>query len=626
MKSKWIMVSFFTSVLVILALLSNPIPSARANGTIPPEYSPTLLLNETYVYNVTEFGEDPAWWYVFSDKGFWETSTGGKIIVNFTGFYDRHPFDGGDVFPNDMPYLNLDVYNKTDSGLFLNFTQGNISNKEAAYALTLGYNDFQSAFLIPTDNWTEIKRLAIQEADPGGLYDLKGKVTVEETYNFFFVGFKENNGNQETQLIYDKEKGLLVWAKTKMTSGYKLELFLTNYTFGFGDLYSYNVSQFCNDPSWWWVFKDKGKWETSAGGLIKINFTGSYSRDPSDWGDVFPTNIPYMNIDVYDYSNSILLLNFTQSNISNKEVAYAMTIGYNDFQSGFLIPIMNNFTLVKELALQEANPGGPFDKEGTVNVLETNLTVEITFEQTGGDQRNYMIYEKRTGLLLWADVSITGYFLELKIEGFNPSIYETPQVSPPPEEPDDEEPELEKDESSSEPLLLVILMVSVIVVIISIVSGGVAIFSPKFKGKALKFAIIGMVGAISFTTLLFYNFGALSLSTPSEEEELGEPQEQVTDITLIVDYGDGTEKRMENVTLEGGKTTVFDLLDTYCDVKYDDYGDMGYLVTEIDGRKNGQNNWLYGVNGESIGFSSSKYNLKDGDEVNWVYGQSYSPP
>ncbi len=617
MKPKWLLVSFLTSVLVILAILSNPIPSARANGEIPQQYSPQLRLHDEYIYNVTQFGTDSAQWWNLSWQhvGNYFTCEGGQIHVNFTGFYERHPYDTN-CFTGLVPYLDIEIFNKTTIGLVSNFTLNNISSTEAATQLTLGYNNFQPGFLIPVSNLTLVKNNATNEKNGWA----SGNVNIEETYNFLFISFKQIGGGQITELIYDKNSGVLVWAETKV-SGYELELFLTNYTFEFGDIFRYNVSQFGSDPSWWWVFNDKGKWETNSGGLIEINFTGYFSRDPSDWPDVFPSEIPYMNIDIFNYSNNILSLNFTQTNISNKEVAYAMSLGYNNFQSGFLIPIMNNFTRVKELALQESSGS----TNGIVNVLETNLTAKITFEQTGGGQRTYMIYEKRTGLLLWAETSMTGYSLDLKIEGFSPSIYETPQITPPPEEPDDKKTNIEKEDSSSEPLLLVLLMVSIILVIISMVAGGVAIFSPKFKGKALKFVIIGMLGAVSFTTLLFYNYGALSFAKPSEKE-LGEPKEQVIGITLIVDYGDGTVEEWNDITLEGGETTAFDLLDKYCDVKYDDYGDMGYLVTEIDGRKNGQKNWLYGVNGESIGYSCSKYNLEDGDVVNWVYGQSYSPP
>ena len=77
--------------------------------------------------------------------------------------------------------------------------------------------------------------------------------------------------------------------------------------------------------------------------------------------------------------------------------------------------------------------------------------------------------------------------------------------------------------------------------------------------------------------------------------------------------------------MEKGKTTVFDLLTGYCDVSYEDYGDMGYFVTSINGYENGEKNWLYGVNGEQVAYSSSKCNLEDGDVVNWIYSVKYEP-
>ncbi len=71
--------------------------------------------------------------------------------------------------------------------------------------------------------------------------------------------------------------------------------------------------------------------------------------------------------------------------------------------------------------------------------------------------------------------------------------------------------------------------------------------------------------------------------------------------------------------------TNFDALNEWCDVHYSEHG-WGVFVTGINDVENKDPNyWFYGVNNEYVSVGSSKYNLADGDTVNWVYGTSYHP-
>ena len=93
--------------------------------------------------------------------------------------------------------------------------------------------------------------------------------------------------------------------------------------------------------------------------------------------------------------------------------------------------------------------------------------------------------------------------------------------------------------------------------------------------KKLKFFIIAIVGISSFSLLIFFNFN--SISNPIEA-----PKESVNNISLIVDNKNGPIKVHENFTLENNKTSAFDALDKWCDIKYIVYG-FGIFVSEIDG-------------------------------------------
>jgi len=123
--------------------------------------------------------------------------------------------------------------------------------------------------------------------------------------------------------------------------------------------------------------------------------------------------------------------------------------------------------------------------------------------------------------------------------------------------------------------------------------------------KKTKFILIAIIGIISFTILITINF-----SLYKTQQTLT----KVEDISLIVDYNNGTIKEHYNFTLEGGKTTAFDALDKWCDIEYQEYS-WGIIVRVIDGMGG---SWIYLVNGYSPGVGASVYALNDGDLVEWM--------
>lgn len=119
-----------------------------------------------------------------------------------------------------------------------------------------------------------------------------------------------------------------------------------------------------------------------------------------------------------------------------------------------------------------------------------------------------------------------------------------------------------------------------------------------------KYILIAIIGISLFSMLILFN---LSLYNPPNNLE------RVDNITLIVDYNNGTIKMHENFTLSEGKTTAFDALNEWCDIQYDDFG-WGIIVRAIDGISG---NWLYYINGNAPGIGSDAYPLNNGDLVKW---------
>ena len=213
------------------------------------------------------------------------------------------------------------------------------------------------------------------------------------------------------------------------------------------DVYIYNVSQFGGDAEWynftpWPADSLEGYWRTNSGGQIQVNLTGYYDKDPNDWGNVFVNPIPYMDVEIFENQSNTLVSNFTITNRSNSEVARQLNLGFNDFQSGFLIPA-DNWIDVRAKAEQEKT--GEY-ANAELTIRESNLTINIIFNQTDGVQYSSMVYDKISGLLLWTYTEFGVYCLEMKIKGY--SLWEYPVLS----NPIEDEEEDKKDGNSSDDL------------------------------------------------------------------------------------------------------------------------------------------------------------------------------
>ena len=126
--------------------------------------------------------------------------------------------------------------------------------------------------------------------------------------------------------------------------------------------------------------------------------------------------------------------------------------------------------------------------------------------------------------------------------------------------------------------------------------------------KKVKFIIIALVGISAFASLIIFTI-------LYEKPETLETLESVEDISLFVDYNNGTIKTRTNFTLDNGKTTAFDALEKWCIIIYDDFG-WGIIVRAIDGVSG---SWIYMINSFSPSVGASVYPLKSGDLVTWEH-------
>ena len=226
MNNNKLYLGFFAAILIFCSFNL----STTSSPSTPANYNDQLDLNEIYVYNVSSFNTSKhlEWreldWFA-PPRGFVNTTPGGQISVNFTGFYDKDPNDYFNLFESPIPYMNIEFKENQLGVLVTNTTFYNISNGEVDMNLLLGYNYFKSGFLIPNNNFTFLKQQALAQDEPPWM---NATVIIEETQNNISFDFRQEVGFlQRTKSIYDKISGLLIYTNTSV-GNYTLEITLTN--------------------------------------------------------------------------------------------------------------------------------------------------------------------------------------------------------------------------------------------------------------------------------------------------------------------------------------------------------------------------------------------------------------
>jgi hypothetical protein len=222
---------YFLLILVLLQLyLIISIPFTNAQGEIPANYNHELDLNTVYIYDIHAFNtsEHLEWadldWTAPS-KGFANTTPGGQLKINFTGFYDKNPNDFFNLFESPIPYMDIEFVINLTGVLTTNTTFFNISNGEAAQNLLLGYNKFKPGFLVPINSFSNLTQQAQAQDEPPFM---NATVIVEETSTTISFEFKQKTFlRQNTTCIYDKVSGLLTYTNTTF-GNFFLEMTLTN--------------------------------------------------------------------------------------------------------------------------------------------------------------------------------------------------------------------------------------------------------------------------------------------------------------------------------------------------------------------------------------------------------------
>jgi len=104
--------------------------------------------------------------------------------------------------------------------------------------------------------------------------------------------------------------------------------------------------------------------------------------------------------------------------------------------------------------------------------------------------------------------------------------------------------------------------------------------------------------------------------------------EMVYNITLIIDFKNGTIETTTNITQENSFTSVFDLTAFHYQIVYEMFtfgSSPSFLITSINNLGNNEqtaNYWQYWVNEEYAMVACNEYQLENNDIVILIYGDN----
>ncbi|MHA1776213.1 MAG: DUF4430 domain-containing protein [Promethearchaeota archaeon] len=147
--------------------------------------------------------------------------------------------------------------------------------------------------------------------------------------------------------------------------------------------------------------------------------------------------------------------------------------------------------------------------------------------------------------------------------------------------------------------------------------------NPSEKHKKiilLGFFFLLLISISFLLPLIFYN-DKFTVKKSTNSNIPYDPLIHYTNISLSVDFGNGTVDYHQNITICKNASSVFDLLQLFYEIGYESYS-YGLIITSIN---NVENNivsnyfWFFWVNEEYSNIGASNYQLNDSDRVYWAY-------
>ncbi len=198
----------FGYIFLICLVMMNVVHQLPASLAIDKENN---LRVEDVEYNFSYIITSSNGEVYFYPFGMVSTQVGGKIRLDFTGFYNE--------WGTEQPFYNVSFYYSDGR---LNSTVANVSQSTIGMNLILGFGGFSPNILSDTD-WDAQDNLALSVANapssapwPG----LNGTLNITSEYGRHVYEYQQNpaNGTQETRLVYEESSGLLYEFSSKFAN------------------------------------------------------------------------------------------------------------------------------------------------------------------------------------------------------------------------------------------------------------------------------------------------------------------------------------------------------------------------------------------------------------------------
>jgi uncharacterized protein YaiE (UPF0345 family) len=140
--------------------------------------------------------------------------------------------------------------------------------------------------------------------------------------------------------------------------------------------------------------------------------------------------------------------------------------------------------------------------------------------------------------------------------------------------------------------------------------------------KKITLIVLGVGGILTSFVIGFYTIRQTAFNKQLQAEPEVLSTEEERDVYLNLDYGGGKVEPYSFEFRDG--MTAFSILKDYVTEKGYNFStqqyDFGVFVKDINNyESDNQKAWIYSVNGEAGNVAADKYELKDGDIVEWKY-------
>ncbi len=146
-------------------------------------------------------------------------------------------------------------------------------------------------------------------------------------------------------------------------------------------------------------------------------------------------------------------------------------------------------------------------------------------------------------------------------------------------------------------------------------------FIHKYRTICLIVVVFGVLLSLSF---FFPDLLRINDDTSDERKDSPleyDPLIHYQNISLVIDFNNGTIEEHRNIIIPKNESSVFDLLESFYVIGYDTYS-YGIIITSIANLANNlQENsfWFFWVNNEYSSVGVTSVNLNDNFEIFWAY-------